>query len=365
MATFGPYIIDINRHIPLVVPLSQNDNGGSLVFAVYNGDQPYALEGTALLNGRKPSGHVFTYNAASVSGHLATFTINEQMTVEAGQVVCEVVHSGAGGIRKGSANFILDIERDPMEDGITTETDLSIMAEAIDAAGSVIALERQVQQNTANIGTNAQDIATNAQGIATNASGIQTINDTAFFQRGVLPSGSALNNVRTFGTYGLDASSTYTNLPADVTSADGSLMVFLDGASGFITQMLVINSSQTFTRRYNGSSWMTWLGGPVTAEPTYTNCTPTQAPANLLSKTGNVVTFRIYATVTEAIPTGSSGQGFIVFPSGFRPGGSVFVQGAATSSPRSFFFTSSGQWQVLNTSLAVGEYIRVSGSFTV
>lgn len=238
---FGPYTLDINRHIPLEVPLSQNDAGNSLLFMLFNGADPYELSGSVLLNGRKPSGMVFSY-AGTWSGNAATFSIDEQMTAEAGQVVCEVVHMSTGGDRKGSANFILDVERDPMEDGVESETDLSLMQQAIAAAGQVTAIQGQVDANTAAIATKASQADLSALG------------DKSFQMRGILPSGD-LNDATEFGSYQLSTSNTYTNAPEDVTS--GMLHVFRRDSAGYVTQVFV-NATRVYARLYT-TSWGSWM----------------------------------------------------------------------------------------------------------
>lgn len=239
---FGPYTLDINRHIPLVVPLSQNDKGNQLLFVLYNDSDPYELSGTVLLNGRKPSGRVFTF-PGTYSGNAATFTIDEQMTAEAGQVVCEVVHMSTGGDRKGSANFILDCERDPMEDGIISETDLSLMNQAIAAAGQVVAIEQEVQRVAAAVDTKAEQ------------ADLTTLDSLAFKMRGMLPSGD-LNDATDFGVYQLSSGNTYAHLPDNATSA--LLIVFRREQSGGYVVQMFINSTRMYFRLNGGSTWGSW-----------------------------------------------------------------------------------------------------------
>lgn len=226
---FGPYVLDVQKRIPVAVPLSQNDKGNALVFALYSGSEKYNLSGSVLLNGRKPSGKVFTYTG-TFSGNVATFTIEEQMTAEPGEVLCEVVHM-AGSVRKGSANFVLYCERDPMEDGDVSETDLSLMEEAIAAAGQVVALTDTVEE----------------------------LDETAFRMRDTLPSGD-LNDATDPGTYQLVSGNTYTNMPLGATY--GNLTV-LRPKTGYITQIFtwtdtVDNNYGAWFRCYNGSAWRMW-----------------------------------------------------------------------------------------------------------
>lgn len=251
---FGPYSIDINRHIPLVVPLSQNDKGNELKFLLFNGEDPYEIAGGIVLNGRKPSGQVFSY-PGTYSGNAATFEINEQMTAEPGQVVCEIVNSGTGGSRKGSANFILYIERDPMEDAVVSETDLSLMSEAIAAAGQVEAIVQEVEQVAAAVQTKAEQ------------SDLTALDDAAFKMRGILES-SDLNDVMDFGTYQIILANTYANTPQDERS--GMFSVFrYEETDGAVIQMFMGNSN-LYYRRYASGTWAEWIPVANTKAPVVT-----------------------------------------------------------------------------------------------
>lgn len=84
-----------------------------------------------------------------------------------------------------------------------------------------------------------------------------------------------------------------------------------------------------------------------------------------LHRAGNMVIFNIDASTSAVIPAGSSGNGFIVFPVGFRPPSAKFFSGRVASGViGEYFLSSNGQLQV-NPQLAAGTTFRLSGSFIV
>lgn len=85
--------------------------------------------------------------------------------------------------------------------------------------------------------------------------------------------------------------------------------------------------------------------------------------ATTLHKIGNVVYFNIDATTSEAIASGASGAGFVVFPSGFRPGANKDFVGRITSGTiGEYFLQTNGNLQTL-TAISAGSTFRLSGSF--
>lgn len=84
-----------------------------------------------------------------------------------------------------------------------------------------------------------------------------------------------------------------------------------------------------------------------------------------LHRAGNMVIFNIDASTSAAIPSGSSGNGFIVFPAGFRPATAKFFSGrVASGTVGEYYLSPNGQLQV-NPQIASGTTFRVSGSFIV
>lgn len=83
-----------------------------------------------------------------------------------------------------------------------------------------------------------------------------------------------------------------------------------------------------------------------------------------LAKIGKLVVFSVNSAVIGSISSGSAGAGFISFPSGFRPDVATTFQGNNGSATQmNFYVTTSGQFQVLGSTIASGAYVRLSGAF--
>ncbi len=117
---------------PLNVHCSQYDAGiRTLVFGLYKGASLFQIpEGmTAKIRGAKPDGNVFEYSmTVDAEANTVSITITEQMSVIAGDVICEVVlfngatDSAANVI--GSANFTLIVEPSPIDMGEFSDSDI-------------------------------------------------------------------------------------------------------------------------------------------------------------------------------------------------------------------------------------------------
>ena len=114
--------------VPVVVKTSQYDvDSRTLTFQLYDGSKMFSLNEnmTAYIRGKKGDNKVFEYPMV-VDKHSVSVDVKEQMTVLAGQVMCEVVLMQDGEIL-GTANFTLDVERSPIDGGEISKTDLPII----------------------------------------------------------------------------------------------------------------------------------------------------------------------------------------------------------------------------------------------
>lgn len=105
--------------IPPVIKLSQYDVGRVIVLNLKDGSGAYAVpEGaTVKLVGTKPSGLGFTV-AGSVLGSTVTITTIDIMTDECGIAVAELTVEKSG-LKIGSTNIRIDVERSPHPEGTT------------------------------------------------------------------------------------------------------------------------------------------------------------------------------------------------------------------------------------------------------
>jgi len=148
---------------PVVVHVDQYDHGtGRLRISLYEGDVPYEPSGTAQIQGSKPDGRGFLYNA-TLSGNVVTANLEEQMTAVAGKVLVQVVATETSG-RIGSFKFVLDVQKSALpSDTDMSESDYQAIEELIEEAHEVaeeVAEDRTAAENAA---TSAEDSAEDSE----------------------------------------------------------------------------------------------------------------------------------------------------------------------------------------------------------
>ena len=127
----------IPESAPVVVHCDQYDEGeGRLHISLFEGDLAYSPSGTAQIQGTKPDGKGFLYNAA-LSGNVVTANLEKQMTPVAGRVMCQVVVAETTG-RTGSFKFILDVQASALpDDSDMSESDYQAIEELIEDAQEI------------------------------------------------------------------------------------------------------------------------------------------------------------------------------------------------------------------------------------
>lgn len=114
------------------IHVNQYDHDEVWKFSIYEENGTLFTPTTVSLIGKKADGTIITV-AGSVVGGKAVITETEQMTAAAGKAVFEL-HVGNN---HGTANFTVDVEPSPTEGGIESESDLSLIQEAIDKADEI------------------------------------------------------------------------------------------------------------------------------------------------------------------------------------------------------------------------------------
>lgn len=119
---------------PVVVHCDQYDKGtGRLVISLYDENIAYSPSGTAKIQGVKPDGKGFEYDA-SISGNVVTANLTEQMSAVAGRVRCQIVVTETTG-RTGTFVFILEVQPSALPlDTDLSESDYQLIEQAIEAA---------------------------------------------------------------------------------------------------------------------------------------------------------------------------------------------------------------------------------------
>ena len=117
-----------------VIHVSQFDNGRQFNINMLKGSDEYTLpEGyTATLNCRKADRNTVTLATTNVSQNTLTFITTTQLCACAGENICEVVIKDANDYKVGSLNFILEVERDPLQGGIESTSEIHDLEDQIE-----------------------------------------------------------------------------------------------------------------------------------------------------------------------------------------------------------------------------------------
>lgn len=125
-------IINVDLIPGKVMPIlhaSQFDKGRSLGVKLYNGGAVYDLTGAEVVSVsvRKPDGNIVTETLTNVGGNELEIITTEQMTACAGASLCEIKIEDSGDVI-GSANFVLEVEEDPLDGGIASQSEINNLA---------------------------------------------------------------------------------------------------------------------------------------------------------------------------------------------------------------------------------------------
>jgi len=121
--------LNAGSQIPLLIHANQYDSGEQWRFTLYNQDgSVYEPESGAIV-GIKSDGHGII-NTGSVSGGKVIITETQQMTAAAGKAVFELLIDGGS---HGTANFIVLVEPKPGDQADLSDSDLSLIQEAINS----------------------------------------------------------------------------------------------------------------------------------------------------------------------------------------------------------------------------------------
>lgn len=389
---------------PVVVHIHQSDmTARQFQLKLYsrNGNLTIPSGATAYIEGLKPDNKAFSHTAV-LDGETVTVTTTAQMTVLPGDVRAQIkIVSGTEVII--AANFILRVEIDNVAGADTSATDIPGLveqaqaaaeaaeqaAENIDAswfvdgakttpidtynttskltAGAINELKAQADSADSDIEgldsrlTTAEgEIQTNATNIATNTSSIATIQDT-FWSRVPALAPTDMDNltINTLGKSNALSGSSVANLP----DTAHSYHVLAFGNVQLARQTTV--PFTTYARHYSNNTWQAWYpvaGIGASGTLTFTNCTGAYAS---LRRVGTLVTFNVLVTATAGIPAGSSSNGFITFPEGFRPNVMTCITGSLSASPyvSPMYINTNGTCETRNVAIASGQSARYSGTF--
>ena len=117
-----------------VIHVSQFDNGRQFNINLFKGNDEYTLPSgyTATLNCRKADRNIVTLATTSVLSNALTFTTTTQLCACAGKNLCEVAIKDAEDYQVGTLNFILEVEKDPLQGGIDSTSEIHDLEDQIE-----------------------------------------------------------------------------------------------------------------------------------------------------------------------------------------------------------------------------------------
>ena len=124
---------------------------------------------TVELHALKPDENIYIH-AATWNGNLVYFETETQLSVVAGDVLCEIVLVGTDGSQMGTWNFILTVEPNPIVNGVSSDSQITWIAEAQTAASNAKTSETNAKASETAAGTSAA----NAKASETNSSASET-----------------------------------------------------------------------------------------------------------------------------------------------------------------------------------------------
>lgn len=151
---------------------SQYDIGRTIRVNLFEGFNVFTLDGTEVISisVRKPDGNVVTESVTNTSDSYVEFVTTEQMTACHGSNLCELkLEKGADVI--GTMNFILEVEQDPLEGGIASQSEIDNLQTQV---AGMVATEVADQYDSANVIFDAAPTPGHGNGYAVTSEGVAT-----------------------------------------------------------------------------------------------------------------------------------------------------------------------------------------------
>lgn len=148
---------------PVVVHVNQYDTGtGRLIATLYEGNEPYSPNGTAVIQGTKPDGHGFQYSA-TLNGNVVTADLTEQMSPVAGDVRAQIVVTESSGVT-GTFVFIMRVQPSALpSDTDMSESDYQYIEEAIREAQEAVETAQEATETAQEAVQRAQEAIAETQ----------------------------------------------------------------------------------------------------------------------------------------------------------------------------------------------------------
>ncbi len=149
-----------------IIHLSQYDDGRQFGIDLFEGESVYVLDGTETLtvNSRKPDGHVVVINVTNTGTSSLDVDTVEQLTAVHG-VSYAKLKIEKGSVTIATLPFLIDVSRDPLENGDPSES-------FVDNLQTQIALAVADQYDSANVVFDANPTAGHGVGFAVTSEGV-------------------------------------------------------------------------------------------------------------------------------------------------------------------------------------------------
>lgn len=252
---------------------SQFDTGRECRVNLYNGGAVFTLSGgeTVSVSVRKPDGNVVTETLTNTSDSYVEIITTEQMTACDGANICKIkIEDGATVI--GTANFVLEVEEDPLDGGIASQSEINNLATQVADLVSE-------QYDSANVIFDAVPTAGHGNGYAVTSEGIKdaldAINnpDASAVNYDNTDSGLTATNVQDAldEVAGDLADLTGTTLPLTTNPADGTV----SEAIGDLSDLTTTNKDSLVdaVNEVNGNKPTNTAGSPFLKVKTTANIT--------------------------------------------------------------------------------------------
>lgn len=151
---------------------SQYDIGRTIHVNLFEGFNVFTLDGTEVISisVRKPDGNVVTESVTNTSDSYVEFVTTEQMTACHGSNLCELkLEKGADVI--GTMNFILEVEQDPLDGGVQSDTNIHNLQTQV---ADLVAIEVADQYDSANVIFDPSPVPGHGNGYAVTSEGVAT-----------------------------------------------------------------------------------------------------------------------------------------------------------------------------------------------
>ena len=135
--------------IPPVIHVNQYDRGETWNFKLYQPNGQQFIPTDAAIVGVKADGNLIA-NAGTVSEGVVVITETEQMTAAPGKAVFEILFDGD---THGTANFVVLVEPKPGDNADLSESDLSLIQQAIETTSPQAVMEAVTDWMDENVST--------------------------------------------------------------------------------------------------------------------------------------------------------------------------------------------------------------------